>query len=203
MKDIHSIQKIHMQAVYILLITSILVIISFFYLDKPIADFVKNNAMGEYKIFRYLIRFPELFMITAFFTLLALVINFIKYPYYTLLKQKLLALSAGVMAVYGIKDIFKYSFSFTDFYFFHGSFAYLAFPSGHTTIAFFVGAFFWQWKPSLRPIVFIIPLLVATGLLATSNHLLGDIFGGVGLGLITGFYAYYFSEVGYINGRHE
>jgi membrane-associated phospholipid phosphatase len=196
MRNNHSIQKIHKQVAYILLITSILVIISYFYLDKPIAEFVKDNAFGEYRIFRYLIRFPELFTMTAFFTLIMLVINFIKYPYYTPLKQKLLAISVGLMAVYTIKDILKYLFSRTDFYYFHGDFAYGSFPSGHTTIAFFVGAFLWQWMPSQRGIVFIIPLLVGVGLLATNSHLIGDIFGGVGLGLIVGFYAYYFAEVG-------
>lgn len=196
MKNNHSIQKIHTCAAYIFVITFILVIISYFYLDKPIATFVKDNALGEYQIFRYLIRFPELFMMTAFFTLLLLIINFIKHPYYTPLKLKLLAISVGLMAAYTIKDILKYFFSRSGFYYFHGAFDYGSFPSGHTTLAFFVGAFLWLWLPSLRAIVFIIPLLVAIGLLATSSHLLGDVIGGVGLGLIVGFYAYYFSEVG-------
>lgn len=195
MDSYYKIQKIHLYAFCIIIVAAILVYISYEQWDEPISLYTKEHQLGQYLVFKFFIRFPELFVMTAFLILLGLIGHCIIWPYYTPLKQKLLAYSIGLMAAYTLKDIFKFLFSRISFHFFQGGYNLGSFPSGHTTIPFFVAGFLWFWLPVTRPVLFIIPMLVAIGLLATNSHYLADIIGGAALGLIIGFYAYYFSEI--------
>lgn len=190
-----KIQKIHFYALWTLIVAAILVCISYAYFDAPIEAYTRAHQLAKYKIFKCLIRFPEVFVLTAFLIILGLIAHCVIKPSFTPLKEKLLAYSVGLMAAYAIKDIFKFFFTRANIYFFHGGYTYGSFPSGHTTIPFFAAGFLWFWLPSLRPVLFIIPALVVIGLLATNSHFLSDIIGGAGLGLIIGFYSYYFSEI--------
>lgn len=194
-KNNYNVQSIPLVALCILIISFFLVCISYFYWDLPIAKFFKARNYEDYLFFRSVIRIPELLTASAFIILLGLIFNFLRQPFFTPSKKKLFAISVGLLATYTIKDILKYAFSRVDYYFFKGIFVYGAFPSGHTTIPFFVAAFLWCLMPRVRPVVFIIPTLIGISLIVTNCHLLGDVIGGVALGVISGFYAYYFLKI--------
>lgn len=188
-------QRIPIITLCILVIAFFLICISYFFWDLPIAEFFKNRDYAQYLFFRGIIRVPEFLTASAFIILLGIILHCLIHPNFTPLKEKLFAFSVGLLVTYTIKDILKYAFSRVDYYFFNGVFVYGAFPSGHTTIPFFVAAFLWYMKPGLRPVVFIIPILIGIGLIVTNCHLLGDVIGGVALGVIAGFYAYYFLRI--------
>jgi membrane-associated phospholipid phosphatase len=69
------------------------------------------------------------------------------------------------------------------FFPFHGGRGYASFPSGHTTVITAPCASLWRHAGRWRPLLLMLPCLVALGLLGADYHFLSDCLAGAGLGV--------------------
>ena len=69
------------------------------------------------------------------------------------------------------------------FHWFHGSRLWEGFPSGHMAVFTALFAALWRYYPRSRPLCLFLSLLLAAALVVTNYHFLGDVVGGVYLGI--------------------
>lgn len=70
------------------------------------------------------------------------------------------------------------------FHWFHASSFGGGFPSGHMAVFTTLFAAMWRYYPRYRPLYLIFSLILATALIATNYHFLGDVVGGAYLGIL-------------------
>jgi membrane-associated phospholipid phosphatase len=187
-----------------LAITAVGVIVSYLWLDQPIALFVHRN-IADKTIFVWLQRLP-----VAFFLLTLLVLawcalwTLIDRPF-SQIQSVAFACGISFIAANFINNQLKYAFGRTwpntwiennpsfiqngtfGFDPFHGGPGFASFPSGHVAAVCAVMTVLWWSYPSLRPIYVACVAVVAIGLIGANYHFVSDILGGIFVGSSVGY----------------
>ncbi len=189
-----------------LLLTSVLIVISYFYIDKQLVWFLKAHHSRDVFILKVFAEYI-VWIMGAFV--------FIFYVYFTLLlikktvpvcSEKLFFTCNAVVMTVFIKDILKMIFGrywsttfichnpslISDgvygFNWFKTGSAFSSFPSGHTALVFSFTASLWFFFPSLRKIWGILASLVVIGQIGMYYHFVSDVIVGAALGILIAFY---------------
>jgi membrane-associated phospholipid phosphatase len=72
------------------------------------------------------------------------------------------------------------------FFFFHGGDGWASFPSGHTTLVTAPMSVLWLGVPRLRWLAVLLTVLVIVGLIGLDYHFLSDCLAGIAVGTVTG-----------------
>ncbi len=179
------------------------VIISYFWIDRPVAVFAHNH-LQRFDVFAMLTYIPE--VMTPI-----LIVAFVMLGLHALTGRRLsgihtvVVLAAASLAVAEVaKDQLKFVFGRTwpetwvlnnpsfvndgvyGFNPFHGGPGYASFPSGHTTAICAVMSVLWICYPRLRAPYAICIVAVAIGLIGANFHFFGDVIAGGFLGALAG-----------------
>jgi len=189
--------------------TSAAVIVSYFWLDRPIARLVAGHLHRQHGgFFSFLTHFPDPLIPTALIVIIVLGLRTLAgtssadNPLLRL-KSAIVVCSISVILTEAIKDELKFIFGRTwpetwirgnpsfirdgvyGFNFLHGGVGYQSFPSGHMALACAVFAVLWIWYPKLRFAYLIITALIAVLLIAGNYHFLSDVIAGAFVGIST------------------
>ena len=181
--------------------------LSFFFLDRPVAQLSYDNLRPWRKIFDGLTHIVDpLVSLVLIVFVWALVMVARRRPLGPVC-EALVRTAAGLCVAVAIKDQLKYAFGRTwpetwtnnnpsffgngtyGFFPFHGGQGWYSFPSGHTTAICAVAAALWILWPRGRPLYALVVGLVVIGLLGADYHWLSDIVAGGALGAATGVVA--------------
>lgn len=191
----------------VLLATAILVIICFFWVDKPVAFWIYHHTILQGPVEHGLTRIPELFSVAAVAYYFYFALRYAQGQPIRFERNLLIATNSLVVACL-FKDILKYCFGRTwalpwlgnnpsllgdntyGFFPFHAERAYGSFPSGHATAAAAVMIVFWFCYPKLRWLWLLVVLATAVGLVAMNFHFVSDVIAGTALGGIVGYWTY-------------
>ncbi len=183
----------------------LLVILSYYFLDKPVALFVAQHNLPSYPIFEWIARIANVILIIATLSIIILSTKNILRPLNRLQKQLFTCSLAIIVAVFFriffgslfyrywvragvdsnptfINDQ-AYGFTLT-----HAG-SHGAFPSGHTAMTFCAMTFIWILLPKWRPLAILLCLLQIIGLIAMNYHFVSDIIGGAFLGIVCALFA--------------
>jgi membrane-associated phospholipid phosphatase len=186
-----------------LAITAAGVLVSYLWLDQPIAFFVHRN-IADKTIFVWLQRLPvALLLLTLLVLAWCALWTLIDRP---LIQSLALACSISFIAANFINNQLKYAFGRTwpnntwiennssliqngtfGFNPFRGGPGFASFPSGHVAAVCAVMTVLWWSYPSLRPIYVASVAVVAIGLIGANYHFLSDILGGIFVGTFAGY----------------
>ena len=191
-----------------LALTGLAIVISFYWLDRPIALFVHNQLPhGTPKVAEPLTYIPDPLIWIAAITFVVLGLVGLKGRSLSKMQSVLLVCSVSLMVTETIKNELKFVFGRTwpetwyqnnpsfisdgiyGFNWFHGGQAYASFPSGHMAAVCAVMSIFWIYYPQLRMIYFTIVLAVLVGLVGADFHFLSDCIAGAFLGASIGLMA--------------
>jgi membrane-associated phospholipid phosphatase len=184
--------------------TVILVVASYYWLDRPIALFAHAQLQGI-DLFGKLTRIPDGFALIALVALAAAALRGLTgrplSKFLTVLMLSGLSLAVAVI----VKDQLKLAFGRTwpetwvrnnpsfirdgvyGFFPFHGGPGYASFPSGHTTAICTVMTVLWLCYPGYRALYALAMAAVAIGLVGADFHFLGDVIAGGFLGISAGW----------------
>jgi membrane-associated phospholipid phosphatase len=187
-----------------LLLTILAVVVSYVWLDRPIAVFV-HGRMARFDLFAKVTHIPALIaplVILAFAAVALWVLSDQRLPKL----QTVAMLAAASLAVAdAVKDQLKFAFGRTwpetwvrnnpsfihdgvfGFYPFHGGPGFAAFPSGHATAVCAVMSVLWLCYPRFRVFYAAAIAAVAVALIGADFHFLGDVIAGGFLGITTGW----------------
>jgi membrane-associated phospholipid phosphatase len=193
-----------------LLLCTVLVIVCYLFIDRPIAFFVYDHGLPHNACLKWLTLPPPIVQAWTPAVITALIIRRVFGPFR---RWEVALLTASVSMV--VADQFRQSLAWVfgrdwpstwidnnpsligdgayGFHLFHGSFVDGSFPSGHMTRTLAVTAIVWIAYPRWRLVCVLASLAVAVGLLGMDYHFVGDVIGGAFLGSIVGAYAAYFS----------
>lgn len=188
-----------------LALVSFAVVISYEWLDRPIAIWVHAHAahQGE-RVFVPLTHIPDPLIPAA-------VIAFLGFGLWMLAQRPLsksvmvaFACSLSLTMAEATKNVLKWVFSRPwpetwthnnlsfihdrayGFYWFHGG-DFASFPSGHMTATLALVSVLWLRYPRLRPLYALIVLAVAVALVGANFHFLSDVIAGGFIGASTGW----------------
>lgn len=175
---------------------TLLIILSYYYLDLRIAHFVYEQQWFKISILKKLVYIPTIIVFIIPFIYLLYVIRFISHKI-TYFDQALLAMANSTVIAIFLKDFLKVIFGrysvksllttgHYGFYFLHGS-SESAFPSGHAIITFAALISLWLSLPKFRLIYFVIALIMTFDLLGLNAHFLSDIIAAAILAWIIGY----------------
>ncbi|MDF1655588.1 MAG: phosphatase PAP2 family protein [Coxiellaceae bacterium] len=191
---------------WVLVVAIILIVLSYFYLDKPLVFFLAVRHSRDLAWLKWCAN-----VIPAIVTALV----FIYYLYYgvslaisrlkTSDHQLILVCHAVVTAVFFklmLKQVFGRYWTATficnnpslirdhkyGFNWFHGNVMAQSFPSGHATIIAAFATSLWLLYPRYRLIWALLALLVAIGQIGMYYHFVSDVIGGLTLGGIVAAY---------------
>lgn len=184
--------------------TPILVVFSYFAIDRPLATFAYQNLKPWRRQFDWLTHIIDPFATLGLVLLAFVAVVFVRggTPGGALQKTMRVAIALCIATV--AKDQLKYAFGrlwpetwilnnpswFRDgaygFFPFHGGPGWAAFPSGHTTIAFALASSLWFVWPRGRGLYALGAALVVVGLIGANYHWLSDIIAGAALGTAVG-----------------
>ena len=191
-----------------LAITAAGVLVSYLWLDQPIAFFVDRN-IDDKAILVWLQRLPIAFLLLSLPVLAWCALWTLMDRPFSRVQSIGLACSLSFIAVNFINNQLKYAFGRTwpntwiennpsliqngvfGFNPFHGGPGYASFPSGHIAAVCAVITVLWWSYPGLRPIYVACVAVVAFGLIGANYHFVSDILGGI----------FVCSSVGYITTR--
>jgi len=184
--------------------TATLVVVSYLWLDRPIARFV-HAQFQDIDLFSKLTHIPDAIAPIALLVLAAAALaaltgrSLSKFP--TVLLLSGVSLAVAVI----IKDQLKLVFGRTwpetwvrnnpsfirdgvyGFFPFHGGPGYSAFPSGHATAICTVMTVLWLCYPRYRALYALAMAAVAIGLVGADFHFLSDVIAGGFLGITAGW----------------
>ncbi len=185
-----------------LIVTAALVLICYFWLDRPIALWVHGNIRSHYQELIAWFQFPDPLIPIALVILMTICVRaIIARP---LPKYQIAALlcSVSILGAEFLKKGLKFVFGRTwpetiwphnnlslirddvyGFHFFHRGYAYHSFPSGHMAAVCAAAAVLWIWYPRFRPVWIIGALVVGTALVGGNYHFLGDVIAGAFVGV--------------------
>lgn len=185
--------------VSVLTFTAAATLISYFWIDRPVALFANAHLHG-YPIF------DRMTLITGWFPPIAVAViciaGFTKYLGWQIPKfgEALLLSSVSLIVARAAKDQLKIVFGRTwpetwvnnnpslirdnvfGFNPFHGGAGYESFPSGHSTGICAVIAVLWIYYPRFRALYVLPVLMVTVGLVGANYHFVSDIIAGCFLG---------------------
>ncbi len=185
------------KASIIMILGIVLVLGSYFFLDKPIALFVKNRLMLGFAPSLFAANIPDF----LFFLVCAVTgIAWAAYLYderkgiYNVHRRFFLLIAHSVPLSFLVKIILKfligridtriwiYNPGLAEFHWFRGVNGYTGFPSGHMAVFTVLAVAVATYYPRSRPACTVILLVLATALIATNHHFLSDVIAGVCLG---------------------
>ncbi len=191
----------------ILVPVTLAVVVSFFWLDRPIALFVHNrlphNAQTLVQPLTYI---PNPLIWAAAIIFVALGIRGLAGRPLSKVHAVLLTCSLSLMVAETIKNELKFVFGRTwpeswyqnnpsfiqdgiyGFNWFHGGEGYRSFPSGHMTAICAVVAVLWVYYPRYRVIYAAAALAVFIGLVGGNFHFLSDAIAGAFVGASIGWF---------------
>ncbi len=196
-----------------LLSTIILVLFSYCFIDRQVAELAVNNNLNKYPIFKYFTYFAEIFYVVAPTIILVIGIRKvifdkkISYFFYSLFYS-----SMAVLVASAIKNQLKFVFSRAwpntwiennpswihdhvyGFFWFKSHGNYTSFPSGHSAVVFaFMSVIFLRHK-NLRSLAILVCGLELLGLSLMAYHYVGDMIAGASIGILTGYIAVNFAK---------
>src|SRR6516164_2828522 len=165
-----------------LALTAVAVVISFYWLDRPIALFVHNQLPhGTRKVAQPLSYIPDPLIWVAAITFVVLGLVGLSGRSLSKMQSVLLVCSVSLMVAETIKNELKFLFGRTwpetwyqnnpsfisdgsyGFNWFHGGQAYASFPSGHMAAVCAITAVFWFCYPRSRPLCALLVAAVVIG----------------------------------------
>jgi membrane-associated phospholipid phosphatase len=183
------------------LLCAMLVAISYFFVDRPVAWFVHNHVSHSDLLIWPTLVPPFLVRLAPW----AILVAFAWWAWHPRGGAKiLLAFSLSLIVAEAIKDQLKWCFGrywpetwvnnnpsliqngAYGLHPFHKGIAYESFPSGHTLVVFSLASIAWLLWPRWRWLWSLGVLAVVVGLLGMNFHFVGDIVAGAFLGSITG-----------------
>jgi membrane-associated phospholipid phosphatase len=184
--------------------TAIMVVVSYLWLDRPIALFVHARLQG-YDLFEKVTYIPDALIPIGAVALMTVALRGLtgrllsRFP--TVLVVSGISLSLAVV----VKDQLKFAFGRTwpetwlrnnpsfirdgvfGFFPFHGGPGYASFPSGHTTAICTLMTVLWLCYPRFRPLWALAMAAVAIGLVGANFHFLSDVIAGAFIGISAGW----------------
>jgi membrane-associated phospholipid phosphatase len=189
----------------ILAVCAALVVVCYFFVDRPVASFVYREGFRRYVWLKWLTYAAEALEPLGLLVLLLTGLKAAWRPL-TRFETALLAAAVNLLLTLTLKEYLKFAFgrywpttwvgdnpSFIDndaygFHPFHRGAAYDSFPSGHTARIVAVVSVLWLAYPRWRWACGLAVAAVVVGLVGMNYHFVGDCVGGAGLGAITGLY---------------
>lgn len=192
------------QIVGLLLVTALLCVLCYFYVDRQVVWFLMSYHTQQYRVLKL---FADGFVaVMLWFSFIYLCYFYLKLYRQTLTKfdRKLLMASVAVVVATFMKNSFKIVFARNwpetffcnnpslinnhvyGFHWFDRNMAFTSFPSGHTTIAFAFATAMWSLFPRFRLLWGLLPSLVAIGQVALYYHFVSDVIAGALLGTLVG-----------------
>ena len=188
-----------------LALVTVVVIISFYWLDRPLALLMQNQlSHSTRRVAGPLTYIDNPLVWIAVITFVVLGIIGLTGRPLSKLRSVILFCSLSLIVVETIKNQIKFVFGRTwpetwyknnpsfiqdgvyGFNWFHAGQAYQSFPSGHMAATCAIVAVIWVYYPRLRFIYSAIVLAVLIGLLGTNFHFLSDCIAGAFLGTSVG-----------------
>ena len=187
-----------------LLLTALLVAISYQWLDRPIAYFAHARFHNE-PLFVWLTQIPEVFAPLAVVAFIVLGLRALVERPLNRLEAVLLLCALSLVVATAIKNQLKFLFGRTwpetwvrdnpslirdgvyGFHPFHGGIGFESFPSGHTTGVTAVMSVLWICYPRFRILYALIVAVVLIGLIGADFHFLSDCIAGAFIGASTGW----------------
>ena len=188
-----------------LVLAALAVVISYYWLDRPIALFVHSQFPRNIRVLLEPVTYiPNPLIWVATITFLAFGIRGLAGRLLSKMQTAILLCSFSLMIAETIKSELKFVFGRTwpetwhqnnqsfihdgiyGFNWFHGGDAYQSFPSGHMTAICAVASVLWIYYPRLRPIYLMVTLAVLVGLVGNNYHFLSDTIAGTFVGASTG-----------------
>jgi membrane-associated phospholipid phosphatase len=200
-------------------LTIVLVVISYEWLDQPIAYFAHADFHGI-TAFPLMTRIPEWLSSLCVAALVIIGLRALMGRPLSRLETVVLLSGISLAVAATIKDQLKMLFGRTwpetwinnnpslisdgvyGFNPFHGGIGYASFPSGHTTAVCAVVSVYWICYPQFRALYVAVVAAVVIGLLGADFHFLGDIIAGGFLGASTGWMTVLFWETGEVRQVH-
>lgn len=195
-----------------LLICAVLVVLCYFFVDRPVAFFVYHADFKRFEVLKELTFPPPVLQDLAPAVLTVLMVRRVWGPFRRWEKA---LLAAGVAVI--LADQFRESLGVVfgrywpktwidnnpsliqdnayGFHLFHRGPWYGSFPSGHTARMAGAGAVYWIAYPRWRWLAVAAPLAVALGLLGMDYHFVSDVIGGAFVGAIVGVYTARFCDL--------
>ena len=203
--------KLLLNTIISLAICSILVIISYYYIDKPLAEWIyqQTNWILQKQIRQWVIEITQILHLLGLVLIILIILKKTLSNNLSKLELTSLATIINLIVTDHIKDTLKLVFGRSNlivytknihawlqnpqhgFHPFHGGAAYQSFPSGHTAAAFAIASIIWIAYPKWRWLCIISCLLIILCLLWFNYHFFSDIIAGAFLGTITGAYTSY------------
>ncbi len=200
-------RRLLIQTVCLLLACAGLVAICYYLIDRPVADWIGNNSpFWPAPNWMRWSDFIAVMMVGAPILLLLAGLRRLRGPWQRW-ELQLVVIAGSVFVMTLLKQLLKWTFgrpgpalwifsgastvpdnpNYT-FHWLHGLFPYVAFPSGHLTIACTVGSIVWIIWPKWRWLALAAIVIVAGSLLITNYHYVGDMVGGAFLGWLGGLW---------------
>ena len=189
------------------------VIVSYEWLDRPIALFV-HAQLAQYNLFAKLTYIPEILAPLVFVAFAAIGVHALIGRRLPKFETVLVLAGASLAVTDAVKDKLKFAFGRTwpetwvrdnpsfirdgvfGFNPFHGGPGYAAFPSGHTSAVCAVMTVLWMCYPRYRPLYAVAIAAVAVGLVGADFHFVGDVIAGGFLGVSAGWFTVIIWELG-------
>ncbi len=199
-------------ALLFLLISLVLIVISYFFIDRQLVWFLASHHMRQYSILKIIandITFGISTIIFLYYIYFFIRLGFSKC---SLLNRKVLTICNAVVTVLFLKNILKVIFSrywtstficnnlslvknhVYGFNWFAGSEQMASFPSGHASFIFAFSVSLWYLFPKLRFLSALLAILVVVGQIAMYYHFVSDVIAGIALGSLVGFYHVYYQQ---------
>jgi membrane-associated phospholipid phosphatase len=183
-----------------------MVLVCYFFVDRPVAEFVHGNKLSEHAALKWLTYVPP-FVQAWSPALIALLL--VRRAFGPFRRWELVALTASVSMIVAdqVRESLGYAFgrywpetwidnnpSFIKdgaygFHPFHGGSAYGSFPSGHMARTVGLASVVWVAYPRWRWACVLASLAVAAGLLGMNYHFVSDVIAGSFVGGIVAAYA--------------
>lgn len=188
-----------------LMICTILVLICYFWVDKPVAFWAFHHNLRAIKWLEWLTHIPEIFIVLSVVIFPVLVVRYC-YGKSTVLDKVLFTASISLAIAYYIRGPLKMLFgrywpwwgTYNNLSLLHGgaygftwfkpSTTYASFPSGHATATVAVLGILWLFFPRWRWLMIIIFLAVAIAMIGMYYHFVSDVIAGAFLGGLTAYY---------------
>ena len=194
-------------------LTGAAVVLSYFWLDRPIALFVHEHLRG-FDAFAMLTYVPAITIPLAVAAFTAVALRVLSGRALSRLQTVIVLAGASLAVSEAIKVQLKYAFGRTwpetwvrdnpsfirdgvyGFYPFHGGLGFAAFPSGHMSAICALLSVFWVCYPRLRVLYALVMAVVGIGLIGADFHFLSDVIAGAFLGIWTGWLTVALWELG-------
>lgn len=172
--------------------------LAIFFLDVPLALFVKNHLYANTSWSKLTSEMPDLLLLVVLFSMLAsLSVYLVRsrqgvydattfFCYLVLWVAPLSYLAKLVLKIAFGRINTRYWLQHPDlygFYFFQMRERCDGFPSGHMLVIVAIIAAIWRFYPKTRPVCFLTATFLGCALVATNYHFLSDVIAGAGFGV--------------------